>query len=217
MKFDVLVNEILKKDNNLVVIFPGRFQPFHVGHKKFYELAKKQFPGADFYIATSDIPLKAGTQEPERYPFNFEEKKAIMIAAGIPESEIVQTVQPYKPVEILSKYDPNFTKAIFVVGEKDMKEDPRFKFGITKKGTPSYFQPFKNLNDMVPFKEPDGHGYIYSPGTISFQINGKNISSASELRELFKKTKEKEKKNIVTSILGKFDPKIYNLFLNKLK
>ena len=58
MKFDILVNEILKKDNNLVVIFPGRFQPFHLGHKKFYNNAKKQFPGADFYIATADIPLK---------------------------------------------------------------------------------------------------------------------------------------------------------------
>ena len=59
MKFDDLVNEVLQhQKNNLIVIFPGRFQPFHVGHKKLYDMAKKQFPGADFFIATADEVAK---------------------------------------------------------------------------------------------------------------------------------------------------------------
>ena len=215
MKFDILVNEILKKDNNLVVIFPGRFQPFHLGHKKFYNNAKKQFPGADFYIATADIPLKEKNQE--RYPFNFIDKKQIMLALGIPEQEIVKTIQPYKPIEILQKYNPNFTKVIFLVGEKDMQEDPRFKFGLTKKGTPTYFQPFKSLNEMVPFNESNGHSYIYAPGTITFNIGNKSISSATELRNLYKTSDEEQKKLLIKQIIGKFDPKIYNLFNSKLK
>ena len=217
MKFDQLVNEILMpQKNNLIVIFPGRFQPFHLGHKRFYDLAKKKFPGADFYIATSDIPEKAATKEPGRYPFNFAEKKAIMVAAGIPEKEIVQVKQPYKPIEILKDYDQNFAKVIYIVGEKDMKEDPRFAFGMTKKGKPTYFQPFRSLNELQPFKEDGGHGYIYSPGTIEFNVNGKNITSASELRELYKNFNEQGKKEIITQILGKFDPKIYNLFNAKI-
>jgi cytidyltransferase-like protein len=214
MKFDILVNEILKKDNNLVVIFPGRFQPFHLGHKRFYDNAKEQFPGADFYIATADIPIKE--ENSERYPFNFFDKKQIMLALGIPSQEIFNTRQPYKPIEILQKYDPSFTKVIFLVGEKDMQEDPRFKFGSTKKGTSTYFQPFKSLNDMVPFDEKNGHSYIYAPGTITFNLGNKSISSATELRNLFKASNKEQRKHLIKQIIGKFDPKIYNLFNSKL-
>jgi cytidyltransferase-like protein len=218
MKFDLLVEEILQhQKNNLIVIFPGRFQPFHIGHKRFFDMAKKQFPGADFYIATSDTPAKAASKEPDRYPFNFAEKKQIMQAAGIPEKEIVQVAQPYKPIEILKNYDQNVAKVIYIVGEKDMKEDPRFAFGITKKGTPTYFQPFKSLNEMEPFKEQGGHGYIYSPGTIKFNVGGKNITSATELRSFYKAANEEQRKEYITQILGKFDPKIYNIFNEKLR
>jgi len=217
MRFDDLVNEILMpQKNNLIVIFPGRFQPFHKGHKEFFDLAKRKFPGADFFIATSDIPEKASLKEPERYPFNYNEKKQIMLAAGIPEKEIALVRQPYKPVEILQNYDQNVAKVIYIVGEKDMKDDPRFAFGMTKKGTPTYFQPFKSLNELQPFKEEGGHGYIYSPGTIKFSVGGKNITSASELRNLYKTSTPEKRKQIITQVLGKYDESIYNLFNKKL-
>ena len=90
MKFDTMVNQILQKQkNNLIVIFPGRFQPFHVGHKKLYDIAKQKFPGADFYIASSDISQKGLEKDPSRYPFTFDEKKQIMIAAGIPKKMVL--------------------------------------------------------------------------------------------------------------------------------
>lgn len=218
MKFDTMVNQYLQKQkNNLIVIFPGRFQPFHVGHKKLYDIAKQKFPGADFYIASSDIPQKGLEKDPSRYPFSFDEKKQIMIAAGIPEKEIVQVQQPYKPLEILKNYDPEFSKVIYVVGEKDMQNDPRFSFKPKKDGTPPYFQPFKSLNDMVPFKEKGGHGYIYAPGTLQFKLGQRNITSATELRNIYKAANEQLRKQYITQIIGKFDPKIYNLFNAKLK
>lgn len=215
MKFYKLVNEILQhQKNNLIVIFPGRFQPFHEGHKKIYDLAKKQFPAADFFIATADEIAKV--KDPERYPFNFAEKKAIMVAAGIPENEIAQVKQPYKPLEILKNYDSNVAKVVYVVGRKDMETDPRFKFGTTKKGTPTYFQPFTDLNSMQPFREDGGHGYIFAPITIEFSVGGKKITSASELRSLYRQSDENYRKQIIKAVLGKFDPKIYNLFNAKL-
>jgi len=218
MKFDTVVNHYLQKQkNNLVVIFPGRFQPFHVGHKKLYDIAKQKFPGADFYIASSDIPQKGLEKDPSRYPFNFNEKKQIMLAAGIPEKEIVQVQQPYKPLEILKNYDPEFSKVIYIVGEKDMQNDPRFSFKPKKDGTPPYFQPFKNLNEMVPFKEKGGHGYIYAPGTLQFKLGQKNITSATELRNIYKAANEQLRKQYIEQIIGKFDPKVYNLFNTKLK
>lgn len=213
--FKQYINEVLQhQKNNLIVIFPGRFQPFHIGHKKFFDMAKKQFPGADFFIATSDSPQKIN--DASRYPFSFQEKKQIMEAAGVPSQEIVQVKQPYKPIEILQDYDQNVAKVVYVVGEKDMKEDPRFKFGMTKKGTPSYFQPFKNLNEMIPFKEDGGHGYIFSPGTIQFNLGGKSISSATELRNLYKSANDQQRKEYITQIIGKFDPQIFDLFNKKL-
>lgn len=215
MKFDLMVEQIMQGfKNNLVVMFPGRFQPFHVGHKKLYDMAKKQFPGADFFITTADEIAKA--EDPSRYPFNFAEKKEIMIAAGIPEKEIVQVKQPYKPVEILQNYDPNGTKVVYIVGKKDMETDPRFKFGLTKKGTPTYFQPFKDLQSMDTFKEDGGHGYIFAPSTIEFSLGGENITSATELRNMYKVANENLRKEYIKQILGKFDPKIYNLFNKKL-
>lgn len=218
MKFDDLINEILgPQKNNLIVIFPGRFQPFHVGHKKIYDAAKKQFPGADFFIATSDIPDKAASREPDRYPFNFQEKKKIITSAGVPENEVILTRQPYKPLEILKNYDENVAKVVYLIGEKDMREDPRFSFKPKKDGTAPYFQPYTSLNEMVPFKENGGHGYIYAPGTIQFSINGRTVSSASELRSIYKSANENQKKQIIQSVTGKFDPKIYNLFNNKLR
>lgn len=217
MKFDLLVEEILQhQKNNLIVIFPGRFQPFHIGHKKLYDAAKKQFPAADFFIATSDIPEKGLAKEPERYPFNFNEKKQIMMAAGVPENEIKLVRQPYKPIEILKDYDQNVAKVIYIVGEKDMREDPRFSFKPKKDGTAPYFQPYTSLNDLQPFKENGGHGYIYSPGTINFNIGQKNIASASELRTLYKTSNEQQRKEIITQMLGKFSPAVYNLFNKKL-
>jgi len=217
MKFYELVLEILQhQKNNLIVVFPGRFQPFHEGHKKIYDLAKKQFPGADFFVATSDEIAKA--KDPERYPFNFAEKKAIMIAAGVPENEIKLKKQPYKPLEILKEYDQNIAKVIYLVGKKDMESDPRFAFGTTTKGTPTYFQPFTDLNSMQPFKEQGGHGYIYAPTTVEFNLNGRKITSASELRNLYKNSNNILRKDIIKAVLGgKFNPKIYNLFNNKIK
>jgi cytidyltransferase-like protein len=215
MKFDQLINEILMhQKNNLIVIFPGRFQPFHIGHKRLYDMAKKQFPGADFYIATADEIAKQN--DPSRYPFNFNEKKEIIKAAGIPENEIAQVKQPYKPLEILKNYDPNVAKVIYIVGRKDMEVDPRFAFGMTKKGTPTYFQPFKDLQSLEPFKEQGGHGYIYAPATIEFNIGKKKITSATELRNLYKASNENTRKQIVQAVIGKFDPRIYNLFNAKL-
>ena len=215
MKFDILVEQLLQNTkNNLLVMFPGRFQPFHIGHKRLYDMAKKQFPGADFFITTADEIAKVS--DSSRYPFNFAEKKEIIKAAGIPENEIVQVRQPYKPIEILKNYNSNVTKVVYIVGKKDMETDPRFKFGLTKKGTPTYFQPFKDLTQMDPFKEDGGHGYIYAPATLQFNLGGRKISSATELRTLYKAGDEATRKSYIAEILGKYDPKIFNLFNQKL-
>jgi cytidyltransferase-like protein len=191
-----------------ILIFPGRFQPWHLGHQKYYKAAKQQFPQAQCYIATSEPNPKLAAKEPDRYPFNFEDKKRLMIATGVPENEIVKTVQPYKPEEILTHYDPYADKAIFLVGKKDMSDDSRFKVTPT-----SYFQIYKNINDTNSFKT---NGYLVAPGTITFYIDGKPCTSATELRNEFKSGDEKKRKRIIFDVVGHYDEAIYNLFCMRL-
>jgi hypothetical protein len=197
----------------LVVIFAGRFQPFHKGQKELYDKAKAKFPQANFYIATSDTNPKLAIKDPSRYPFNFNDKKQIIQATGVPANEIIQIAQPYKPTEILEKYSPDLDKVIFLVGEKDMREDPRFAFTPTKSGAPSYFQPLTDINNMEPFIK---HGYVYAPGTITFSIDGRPCTSASELRSEFKAGDDKKRQRIVIDVVGRPDKTVYNLFVHKL-
>ena len=201
---------------NLIVIFAGRFQPFHKGHAHYYDRVKQEFPTAKFYIATASNTSKDAQKEPSRYPFNFDEKKQIIHACGVPENEIVETRVPYKPIEILQQYNPDADKVIFLVGEKDMKKDSRFAFKNTRSGDKSYFQPYKDVNQMKPFNEKGGHGYIYAPGDITFDIDGHMMNSASEFRDMFRIADEKKRKRMVIETIGHFDPNIYNIFVNKL-
>jgi len=79
---DVIVE--LSNPKNIVV-FPGRFQPFHLGHYYSYEALVKKFGKDNVYIATSN------KIEPEKSPFNFNEKKLIISKMfGIPSNKIIQ-------------------------------------------------------------------------------------------------------------------------------
>ena len=64
---------------NLIVIFAGRFQPFHKGHAFYYERAKHEFPTAKFYIATASNTSKDAQKDPSKYPFDFNEKNKLFM------------------------------------------------------------------------------------------------------------------------------------------
>jgi cytidyltransferase-like protein len=99
---------------NFVVVYSGRFQPFHKGHYAAYQNLVKKFGKDRVYIGTSN------KTDNQKSPFNFKEKKIIMTKMfGIPSNKIVEIKNPYAPIEILKKYDENTTGYITVVGEKD--------------------------------------------------------------------------------------------------
>ena len=110
---------------NIVVVYPGRFHPFHRGHKASYDQLAKQFGAENVYIATSNLV------DPAKSPFSFDDKRRMMIKLGIPSDHIVQVKNPYQAREITSGIqDPENTVLVFAVSEKDMSgEDARFKFG----------------------------------------------------------------------------------------
>ena len=192
------------RDGKLVVIYPGRFQPDHKGHAQVYHSLVKQYPGADVFVATTN-------KVDEKSPFNFEERKFTLVKAGVPEDKIVQVVSPYVAKEITLKYNDTKDRLIYAVSEKDID---RFSYAPKKDGTPSYFQKLQNINELQPL---GAKGYIAIAPVFPFRVLGKNITSASQIRDMYKHVSEPERKQIIVDLYGKFDPTIYNLFNKKLK
>lgn len=203
----------------LTVIYPGRFQPAHKNHAKVYSFLTKHFPYASVFIATSNKLALPNS------PFTFNEKKIMLHAAGVPESAIIQTVNPYVAKEITSKLNPETCRVIFAVGGKDMDPlAPRFNFLPTKKGD-AYFKPLTSLKKIIPntVKElyPLGkHGYVAVTPTFTFNIkiagHTFNIKGASDIREIYKKSSEFGKKDLIAQLYGVFNEEIYEIFNRRL-
>jgi phosphopantetheine adenylyltransferase len=79
---------------NIIVVYPGRFHPFHRGHKASYDWLINKF-GDGVYIATSNV------QNPEDSPFGYDDKVKMMTKLGVPSGHIVQTKNPYQAKEIV--------------------------------------------------------------------------------------------------------------------
>ena len=188
-----------------VVIYPGRFHPFHKGHKSVYDALVKRFGKNRVYIATSN------KVDPPKSPFTFDEKRAMMALTGVDPSRVVQVKNPYQATEITDNYDPQNTIALFAVSDKDMAEDPRFSFKPRKDGQPSYYQPASK--DMQGF---DKHGYIVTVPTLQFNVLGKPMRSASEFRANFAQADSETQRAMITDLFGQYDPKIHNTMAQKI-
>lgn len=190
-----------------LVIYPGRFQPFHLGHKKVFDFLRAEFPQESLYIATSN------KTELPRSPLDFTEKKALMQLTGVPISAIVQTRNPYQAPEITVNYAANQNCLIMAVSEKDMAQDPRFKFSPKKDGSPSYFQPYQSQQACETF---DKHGYIFTVPTFPFQIAGQAIRGASDIRALYTAANTETRRQLFQEVFGGFDNELFDMLNQKL-
>lgn len=188
-----------------VVIYPGRFHPFHKGHKSVYDALVKRFGKNRVYIATSN------KVDPPKSPFTFDEKRAMMALTGVDPSRVVQVKNPYQATEITDNYDPQNTIALFAVSDKDMAEDPRFSFKPRKDGQPSYYQPAQK--DMVGF---DKHAYIVTVPTLNFNVLGEPMRSATEFRANFARADDEKQKSMITDLFGKYDANIHKTMAQKI-
>jgi hypothetical protein len=194
---------------NIIAIYPGRFQPFGKHHAAAFKWLQTQFGAANCYIATSNVV------DLPKSPFSFEEKEDIIRHYGF-NDHIVQTKQPYKAEEILSKYNPEETAVLFLVGQKDMQEDPRFAMKPKKDGNPSYFQPYdKNKTNLQGF---DKHGYLVVAPHVSIAIPGFGEMSGTTLRKVLGEKKPRaQKQKIFKDIFGWYDEKTANMIFDKLE
>jgi hypothetical protein len=192
---------------NILVIYPGRFHPFHRGHKASYDWLTDQF-GPGVYIATSNV------QNDTDSPFNYSDKVAMMTKLGIPAGHIVKVKNPYQAKEItsaLSDEEKATTALIFAVSEKDAE---RFDFKPKKNGDPSYLQPLPdNLKKLKPMTKV---GYLAITPTVNFKVRGVDANSASQIRKLYLDGNEQDRNNILNDLYGDADPALKDIFNKKL-
>ena len=133
----------------IVVLYSGRFQPMGPHHAGVYEKVKAHFEsiygsGVDTYVVTSN------KVELPNSPFNFEQKKQIINSHGI--TNVVQVKNPYGADEILSKYDPESTAAIFIVGHKDTVRTKSMIGTSVKTGKPKHYQMYNdNVDNLTEY------------------------------------------------------------------
>jgi hypothetical protein len=189
-----LIESILLEADSIdkqIVVYSGRFQPFHKGHFATYEQLVKKFGSDNVYIATSNVTNSSNS------PFNFSEKKAIMTKMfGISSSKIVNVKNPYAPTEILNKYNKDTTGLIVVVGEKDEQ-----RLGG------KYFTPYKGKVEE-PYTD---RGYVYAAPATSNPISG------TDVRYWLSSGTEEERKKNFTKAYPKYDDQIFKMITLKLK
>ena len=192
------------------VIYPGRFHPFHTGHKGVYNYLSTKFGGNDVYITTT------GVVELPKSPFSFDEKKEMMMATGIPSNKILNVKNNYNLQSVSSQIPINVERdsIIFAVSQKDMAEDPRFKNFVKKDGSPSYLQPMpKNESKLEPAIK---HGYLITVPTTDFTVLGLPARSASQLRSQYTTLNPEQQKAFIVDLFGSYNPKIHKILNNKL-
>ena len=186
----IMMEESINPITKTVVVYSGRFQPFHSGHNDTYQHLVKKFGKDNVVIGTSNTTDKA------KSPFNFKEKKKIITTMfGVPTNKVVQIKNPYKPVEILSNFDETTTAFITVVGEKDSS-----RLGG------KYFKKYDG-NPDIGYGDT---GYVYiAPKTTELSgtavRNGLSNGTDGEKKEFFSKT-----------VYPKYNKSLFDLITQKL-
>ena len=188
---DSIIKEDIKKE---VVVYSGRFQPFHSGHAEVYKHLVGKFGKNNVFIGTSN------KQGGPRHPFNFKEKKEVMTKMfKIPSNKIVQVKNPYAPNEVMDKFPEKTTAFITVVGKKDASR-------LASPGYQKYFSMYKKGDVDTGYKDK---GYVYVSPSFG------NISGTA-VRDGMSKGDESKRKAFFKKVYGKFDPKIFNLISGRL-
>jgi hypothetical protein len=197
---------------NYLVIYPGRFHPFHRGHKASYDYLTKKYGENSVYIATSAV------QDPLTSPFSYADKVKMITKLGIPSGRVTQVKNPYQAQEITSSLgdeEKAKTVLIFAVSEKDMLEgSARFRFGTKKNGEPSYLQPMPEGNKKL--QPMTKHAYVLVTPTVNFKVRGADADSASAIRKMYRDGNDNDRNQIIADLYGSADPELKDIFDQRL-
>ena len=184
-----------------VAVYPGRFHVFHQGHKAVYDHLVKKFDQENVYIATS------AKQNDKDSPFTLADKVEMMTKMGVPASRIVQVTNTYKKDETAKDLglDPVADHLVYALGAKDAE---RFKY------TPE--SPLQLLSQTKKMKPVGKHAYVEVVPTATFNVLGKKIQSASQIRQMYLDSNDNERIQIIADLYGRADPGLKDMFDQRL-
>lgn len=201
-----LIQYILEAKNlRKVVIYGGKFQPFHKGHYEIYEKLVKEFGEENVFISTQDINKNRLKQKDykENHIFSFDEKVLIMNTMfNIPNKQIICVKRtPYLPSWKEIPVEGSDYALITICGSKDSE---RFNGLGNDSITIQEYKPGMNLQSCLT------HKYFYILDNDSVHM------SATEVRNYFRENDENHKIEFFKDIYGKFNQEIYDLINDRI-
>lgn len=199
----MFISELFESQGSKVLVtYPGRFQPFHQGHKEVYDKLVSKFGRDAVYIVTSNKTNATDS------PFNFSDKVQLMTAAGVPADRILEVSNPYK---IPAQFESQQGELVYIaaVGAPDAK---RLALDSNKKdGSPGYFKTWQGFDSAAT---ADQHGYaIIMPEEHKVITIGRqqfDVSHGTDNRNLWKAISKNAKKRTeyLLQMYGRADPNI---------
>jgi len=195
-----------------IVVFGGRFQPFHKGHKASYDFLVNKF-GNNVYIASADKP--PGPND----PFTWNEKKKLAMLTGIPSDKFVKVKNAYVLKFLQDAGLPITSDTVVILGISE-KDGDRFisktkdadGYAIKKNGERAAIQWLPNNPQPVSA----GHIYAFVTPTLEFPILSQPISSATQIRDIYASSNDKKRQQILLDLYSKTTPGLKQLFDKKL-
>lgn len=201
------IDELFKPEHDdcpkLVVIYGGRFQPFHKGHYQAYKWLCKKFGAENVWLATSNkTNFKKDSDDVS--PFTYKEKVEIMVGLyEIKPRRIVECKNPtFRPSEVFSQYKGYPLVYVAACGGKD---DDRYTEN-------KFFQPLPNDTDpydLKTLKEDVGY-YVVVPTKVD------GVSGSAAREELTGAEGDKQRM-LFKKFFGTYDETIADLVTARLK
>jgi hypothetical protein len=190
-------NDLVDKD--VLVIYPGKFQPMAIYHKEEYDRICRKFDKDNVIIVTDDI-----TDAIEK-PLTFDEKSSIMRRHNV--KHIMQSNTPFHATNVIEKFDNESTVVIYAVDKDDVSKLKDYKRLMRWNGTSQL--PYKDIQNPYVYYMVVNHVRYDIP---SFgKMESKSIFTALGDRS----AKLSELKSRFISIFGWFDVDIFNMVVSK--
>ena len=187
-------------DKEIIVLFPGNFQPMGQHQREEYQRLCRKF-GKDNVIVVTDDKI-----DQQKHPFSFDERVTIMKRHGV--KNVEKALNPFYPTEIISKMDESNTVLIIAVSSKNISKLKPIK-KLTRYNGSGKLTIRDIQNPYVYYVVTNDVDYdIPSIGKLNF----KNIQKALGDRD----AKLSELKSRFISIFGWFDAKIFNMVIHKM-
>jgi len=190
-------NDLVDKD--VLVIYPGKFQPMAIYHKEEYDRICRKFDKDNVFIVTDDIT------DPIEKPLTFDEKSMVMKRHNV--KHIMQSNTPFHATNVIEKFDNESTVVIYAVDKDDVSKLKDYKRLMRWNGSSQL--PYKDIQNPYVYYMVVNHVRYDIP---SFgEMGSKTIFTALADRS----AKLSELKSRFISIFGWFDVDIFNMVVSK--